>query len=114
MNIGVIGGGGIGSYYGGVLSRAGHTVRLLTRGEHLDAVKANGLEVRSPNESFNTKIHATANGDDLADCSHVFVAVKSYSLGEIAPTLVEASARGAAIISLLNGVDVAERMQALG
>lgn len=114
MNIGVVGGGGIGSYYGGELSRAGHTVRLLTRGEHLEAIKANGLEVRTPNEKFVTRLHATANGDDLADCSHVLVAVKSFSLGEVGPTLVNAARAGAAIVPLLNGVDVAERLQAIG
>lgn len=114
MNIGVVGGGGIGSYYGGLLSRAGHTVRLLTRGEHLEAIKAKGLEVRSPDDTFVTRIQATANGDDLADCSHVLVAVKSYSLGEVGPTLVQAARAGAAIVPLLNGVDVPERLQALG
>jgi 2-dehydropantoate 2-reductase len=114
VNIGVIGAGGIGSYYGGQLSRMGHSVRLLARGAHLDAIRARGLEVRSPEGSFVAHVETTTAGADLADCEYVIVAVKSYSLGEIAPALVAAAARGATIVPMLNGVDVAERLGALG
>ena len=40
--------------------------------------------------------------------------MKSYSLGEVAPTIVEAAKAGATIIPLLNGVDVAEQLEVLG
>ena len=50
MNIGFVGAGGIGSYYAGLLSRAGHDVKLVARGEHLDAIRSQGLEVRTPEE----------------------------------------------------------------
>jgi len=49
VKIGFVGGGGIGSYYAGLLSRAGHDVKLYTRGDHLEAICSNGLEVRTPN-----------------------------------------------------------------
>ena len=114
MKIAVIGGGAIGSYYAGLLSRAGTSVRLITRGEHLSAVRAHGLEIRTPEERFVTPVQATGDGAAAANSDFVVVAVKGYSLGDIAPALVTASRSGAAILPLLNGVDVAERIETFG
>src|ERR1043166_8947188 len=112
MKIGIVGAGGIGSYYAGLMSRAGHPVRLIARGDHLDAIRSRGLEVKTPDETFIAKPEATSDGNDLRDSDYVIVAVKSYSLTEVAPTLVVAAKAGAAIVPLLNGVDVAERLEA--
>ena len=114
MKIGIVGAGGIGSYYAGLLSRAGHSMHLLARGQHLHAINAHGLEVRTPDETFVSTPSATDNGHDLHDSEFVIVAVKSYSLAEVGPTLVGAAKAGATIVPLLNGIDVAERLEALG
>jgi len=42
------------------------------------------------------------------------VSVKSYSLADIGPAVVGAAKRGATIVPLLNGADVAERLESLG
>jgi 2-dehydropantoate 2-reductase len=114
VEIGVAGAGGIGSYYAGLLSRAGQRVRLIARGEHLAAIEANGLEVRTPNERFVAKPEVTSDVGRLVGCEYVIVAVKGYSLGEIGPALAAAAASGAAIVPLLNGIDVPDRLEALG
>lgn len=114
MEIGIVGAGGIGSYYAGLLSRAGHRVRLIARGDHLAAIEATGLEVRTPTETFIAKPEVTSDAGRLVGCDYVIVAVKGYSLGEIGPSLVAAAASGAAIVPLLNGIDVPERLEALG
>lgn len=114
MKIGIAGAGGIGSYYAGLLTRAGNTVRLLARGDHLAAIEARGLEVRTPTETFVVRPQASANAARLAGCDYVLVAVKGYSLGEVAPALRAAAESGAVIVPLLNGIDVAERLEALG
>jgi len=114
VKIGFVGGGGIGSYYAGLLSRAGHDVRLYTRGDHLEAICSNGLEVRTPKERFVARLNASSNADVVVGCHVVFVAVKSYSLTEVGPVVAGAAQSGAAIIGLLNGVDIAERLRALG
>src|SRR5437879_2883710 len=111
MKIGIVGAGGIGSYYAGLLSRAGYSVRLLARGDHLAAIRSHGLEVKTPQETFVAMPDATDNGDDLCDSEYAIVAVKSYSLAEVAPVLVNVAKAGAAIVPLLNGVDVAERLE---
>jgi 2-dehydropantoate 2-reductase len=114
VEIGIVGAGGIGSYYAGQLSRAGYSVRLLARGEHLAAINARGLEVRLPNETYIAHFEATDDGGRFAGCDYVIVAVKGYSLAEIAPTVVSAAKSGSAIVTLLNGVDVPERLETLG
>ena len=114
MDIGIIGAGAIGSYYAGALSRAGHRVRLHARGEQLSAVRAHGLEIRSLDESFVAHPDAVADSDGLGTLDCVFVAVKGYSLDEVAPLVAAAAQRGAMIIPLLNGVDAAERLERNG
>ena len=116
MIIGVVGAGGIGSYYAGTLSRAGHQVRLVARGPHLAAMRERGLEVRTggPDESFTVRPEVSDDGALVAKCEFVIVAVKSYSLSEVGPSLVGAAKSGATIVPLLNGADVTERLVALG
>ena len=54
MKIGVMGTGGVGGYFGGLLARAGHDVTFVARGEHLGAIRANGLRVESTNDGTFT------------------------------------------------------------
>jgi 2-dehydropantoate 2-reductase len=114
MKIGIVGAGGIGSYYAGLLSRAGHSVRLIARGEHLRAIRDNGLEVGLPGEKFVARLEATESGDALIGCDFVIVAVKSYSIPEVGKALAAAAKSGAVIVPLLNGVDVADRLESAG
>jgi 2-dehydropantoate 2-reductase len=114
MIIGIVGAGGIGGYYAGLLSRAGHPVRLLARGAHLAAIQQRGLEIRTPDETFVTHPEATDDGARLVGCDYVFVTVKGYSLPEVGAGVAAAAKSGAAIVPLLNGIDVAERLVALG
>jgi 2-dehydropantoate 2-reductase len=114
VKIAFVGGGAIGSYYAGMLDRAGHSVTLITRGEHLRAVGEHGLLVRTPNDQF---VAHPAVGDDratIAGCEYVIVSVKGYSIDEIAPMVAAAARGGSVIVPLLNGVDAAERLEAAG
>ena len=43
MRIAVIGAGGLGGFYGGLLARAGHDVTFIVRGATLDALADRGL-----------------------------------------------------------------------
>jgi 2-dehydropantoate 2-reductase len=52
MRIVVFGTGGVGGYFGGRLARAGDDVTFIARGEHLRAIKANGLKVDSTDGDF--------------------------------------------------------------
>jgi len=110
MKIAVVGAGGIGGYFGGSLARAGHQVALVARGPHLEAVRARGLEVRTPEGTFTAAVEATDEPEKLHGIELAIVAVKTYSLPEIAPAVRGLAERGALVVPLLNGVEAAERL----
>jgi len=110
MRIAVLGAGGVGGYYGGTLARAGHAVALLARGAQLDALRARGLEVRTPEERFTVAVQASDDPKTFGGCDVAIVAVKTYSLMEIAPAARLLAASGAAVLPLLNGVEAVDRL----
>jgi 2-dehydropantoate 2-reductase len=110
MRIAILGAGGVGGYYGGTLARAGHAVALLARGAHLDALRASGLEVRTPEERFTVAVQASDDPKTFGECDVAIVAVKTYSLMEIAPAARLLATSGAAVLPLLNGVEATDRL----
>ncbi len=114
MVVGFVGAGGIGGYYAGLLRRARLDVRLLARGEHLAAIKERGLEVRVPGDRWVSTLEASSDDEILDGCDYVIVSVKGYSLDDVAPGIARAARAGAVVVPLLNGVDAAERLEALG
>jgi 2-dehydropantoate 2-reductase len=114
MKIAILGAGGVGGYYGGLLARKGHEVCVLARTANLAALKERGIEVRMPGETFTAPVHASENVKDFGAVECVLLAVKNYSLAEIAPAATQLAEQGALIVPLLNGVEVADRLVELG
>lgn len=114
MRIAILGAGGVGGYYGGILARAGHQVAFLARGAHLDALRERGLEVRTPEGPFTVAVEAAGDPRELGEADFAIVAVKTYSLPEIVPAARLLAERGAVILPLLNGVEAADRLIAGG
>jgi 2-dehydropantoate 2-reductase len=110
MRIAILGAGGVGGYYGSTLARVGHEVVMLARGSHLDALRERGLEVRTPEGTFRSAVEAAGSPEEIGGADYTILAVKNYSLPEIAPAARFLAERGAVIVPLLNGVDVAERL----
>ena len=114
MRVAVVGAGGIGGYYGGAIARAGHEVRLFARGENRDAIRSRGLEVREPDGAWTVKVVATDEAAELLPADLAIVAVKSYSLSEVAPVVARLAAGGSVVVPLLNGVEAFESLVAAG
>jgi len=114
MNITILGAGGVGGYFGGILARAGNSVTLLARGAHLAALRQRGLEVRTPEGTFVAAVGATGDPQEIGEVELAVVAVKSYSLPEIVPAARLLAEKGAVILPLLNGVEAADRLVAQG
>ena len=49
----IMGTGGLGGYFGGLLARAGGDVTFIARGANLQALQERGLTVRSANGDFH-------------------------------------------------------------
>jgi len=100
----VLGAGAIGAYVGAALSRGGSEVTLIARGPHLQAMAASGVRVLSPRGDFTAHPQVTSEVDAVAAADVVFVALKAYSLTELAPRLGRLLAPGAAAIWAQNGI----------
>ena len=106
MKIAVMGTGGVGGYFGGLLARAGHEVTFVARGPHLQAIRRNGLRVESTNDG-----DFTAHGNALEDTAEVgpqdlvLFTVKMYdnedAINAIRPLMGPASL----VLTLQNGID---------
>lgn len=111
MKIAIMGAGAVGCYYGAMLARAGHDVTLITRPQHVEAIRDRGLILETRAFTETMPVAATTEPSGVAGAGIVLFCVKSgdtASAGrEIAPHL----AADAAILSLQNGVDNAERLQ---
>jgi 2-dehydropantoate 2-reductase len=100
----VLGAGAIGAYVGAALARGGADVTLIARGDHLRAMQSHGVRVLSPRGDFTAHPRATDDLAAAADADVVFVALKAYSLTDIAPRLGELLAQHAAVIWAQNGI----------
>ena len=68
MRIVVVGAGGLGSYVGAVLARAGHDVTLVARGDHLEALRTDGLHVETVEGDFHVRPSAEAMVHSAGTC----------------------------------------------
>jgi 2-dehydropantoate 2-reductase len=114
MRVVVLGAGAVGGYYGGQLALTGHEVTCLALGANLAAIRARGLELRSPEGTVRAPVAATDRVEDLRSADFAIVAVKSYSLPEIAPAVRRVAEQGATIVPFLNGVETTHELEALG
>ncbi|HEX9064501.1 MAG TPA: 2-dehydropantoate 2-reductase [Streptosporangiaceae bacterium] len=104
MRFAVVGAGAIGAYVGAALARGGADVTLIARGAHLAAMREGGVRVRSPRGDFAARPPVTGDLAAVAGADVVFVALKAYSLPELAPRLGELIAPGAAAVWAQNGI----------
>jgi 2-dehydropantoate 2-reductase len=104
MRFAVLGAGAIGAYVGAALARGGADVTLIARGAHLAAMAEHGVRVLSPRGDFTAQPRATGELAAVADADVVFVALKAYSLPEVAPRLGQLLAPGAAAVWAQNGI----------
>ncbi|MGB2895029.1 MAG: 2-dehydropantoate 2-reductase [Anaerolineales bacterium] len=109
MKIAIFGTGGVGGYFGGLLARADHDVAFIARGQHLAAMRKNGLQVKSPHGDFHLKnIAATDDPAEVGPVEYLIVAVKHYQLQEAAGRMQPLINAQTIILPLLNGVDAHE------
>lgn len=113
MKITIMGAGAVGSYYGGLLARAGHEVTLIGRAAHVAAIERAGLRLQTL--SFDEQVPARASVDPAAaaGADWVLVCVKAGDTEAAAAAISPHLRDGALVLSLQNGLDNADRLQAL-
>ncbi len=109
----IIGCGGIGGYYGGLLQRAGHKTCFLLRSDYAH-VRRHGLQIRSKNGDFLLKrVQAYARPESVPPCDVVVVALKAtenHRLPELLPPWI--GDKPSTIVLLQNGLNQEARIAA--
>ena len=111
MNIVVVGAGGVGGYFGGKLAHAGFDVTFIARGKTLQAIKLNGLKVKSVNGDFVVHPKVTDDIKELKNSDLVILGVKSWQVEAIAKELKDVISKQTMILPLQNGADNADRLR---
>jgi 2-dehydropantoate 2-reductase len=104
VKIAVVGAGAIGAYVGAALARGGADVHLLARGEHLAAMRRDGVTVRSPRGDFRAHPHATADPAEIGPADIVFLGLKAYSYAGAGHLLRPLLRPGTGVVAAQNGI----------
>jgi len=111
MRIAIMGSGGTGGYFGGLLARAGEEVTFIARGAHLEALRLRGLRVKSRLAgNFTLPVRATDTPSEVGPVDLILFCVKTYDTDTAAHTIRPLIGADTMLLSLQNGVDNAERI----
>src|SRR5438876_142430 len=106
MRVAVIGAGGVGGYFGGLLARAGHQVVFFARGAHLDAIRRHGLAVKSAQAGdFRVTAAATDDPASVGTVDLVLFCVKSQDTEAAARASLPLIGPDTLILTLQNGME---------
>lgn len=113
MRIAIVGTGAVGGLLGALLSRGGAEVSFVARGAHLEALRREGLRVEGAVGSFSVP-PPRASEDPAALGPHdaVLVAVKSWQVAGVAPSLRPLLSGGGFAVPLQNGLEARDRLAA--
>ena len=110
MRIAIMGAGGIGGCYGGLLARAGNDVTLIARGAHLAAIKEKGLQLVQPEENFTVAVAATGVPSEAGPADLVIFSVKGHQNPEAVPFIKPLVGSDTTILTIQNGVESADEL----
>lgn len=116
----IYGVGGVGGYFGGKIAhklaqinKGDYEVYFVARGEHLAAIKENGLILHTDDrhDLVCKPTLATDNFTELPDPDLILVCVKSYDLDPVIEQISGKVGSDTIVIPLLNGADIYERVR---
>jgi 2-dehydropantoate 2-reductase len=111
MKILIMGTGGVGGYYGGLLAQQGNEVTFISRGAHLYAIRHEGLKVKSVHGDFTVfPANATEDPAKVEPVDLILFCVKTYNTHEAAEAIRPAVGPQTVVLSLQNGIDAAEQI----
>jgi 2-dehydropantoate 2-reductase len=111
MRIAVVGVGGTGGYFGGLLARAGEDITFIARGANLEALRSRGLTLESRLAgSFTVAVQATDEPSEIGPVDLVLFCVKAYDTDAAARSIRPLIHPSTMLLSLQNGVDNEERI----
>jgi len=111
MKIVVMGTGGTGGYFGGLLAKQGQDVTFVARGAHLQAIQKTGLQVKSIFGDFQIQpAKATDDPSKTAPPDLILFCTKTYDTDESTQKIKPLIGKETTVLSLQNGIDAVERI----
>lgn len=104
LKICIVGAGAIGGFVAALMANTGHDVSVVARGDHLAAIRENGLTLEHDGREIVAKVAASDNPADLGEQDYVIVTLKAPSLPTVLPTLEPLLGPETPIITAMNGV----------
>jgi 2-dehydropantoate 2-reductase len=114
MKIAVFGAGGVGTFYGGLLARAGHDVHFVARGAQLETLRTQGIHISSLSlgEIRVPPVRATARASDIGPAGLVLLSVKAHQTGAVLDEVAHLVGPETTVMALQNGVESDEVLAA--
>ncbi|MEX8191489.1 ketopantoate reductase family protein [Comamonas guangdongensis] len=115
LSIAVMGAGSVGCYFGALLARAGHSVTLIGRESHMQAVRERGLRLQTATEDVCIPMAASTSAQAVSGADVLLFCVKSTDTEAAATQIRPYLAAHTQVLSLQNGADNDQRLrQVLG
>jgi 2-dehydropantoate 2-reductase len=110
--VAVMGAGAVGSYFGGMLARAGVSVTLIGRRDHLEAIRRDRLFLDTVTFQERVAVEASTDPAAVAGADVVLFCVKGVNNEAASRSIARHLAANAIVVSLQNGVDNVETIRA--
>jgi 2-dehydropantoate 2-reductase len=110
MRIAIFGTGGAGGYFGAHLAHAGEEVVFIARGEHLKAIRAQGLRVETTIGEIITHSDATDDPAQVGAVDVVLLGVKTWQVMDAARAMRPMINPQTFVVPLQNGVEAAAEL----
>jgi len=104
LKIAIMGSGGIGGYYGGMLQNGGADVTFIARGAQLEALRQNGITIEGVKPLHLAKVKATDDPATIGKVDMVIFSVKLRDTESAGRQILPLIGPDTGIISLQNGV----------
>lgn len=117
--IGILGLGGVGGYFGGLLAKAyfesnAIEIVFIARGETQKAIAQNGLKIKTNTGEMTVFPNLVSNNPaEIGELDYLICATKTYDIEESLATIKNCITQNTIILPLYNGVDATERIQKL-
>src|SRR6478735_9480359 len=104
MRICVFGAGAIGGNFAARLAAAGNDVSVVARGQHLEAIRANGLTLIAGDRKIVARVQASDRPADLGPQDVVISTLKATGLGALAAGVGPLLGADTAVVFAQNGI----------
>ncbi|HJT14671.1 MAG TPA: 2-dehydropantoate 2-reductase [Dongiaceae bacterium] len=104
MKICIYGAGAIGGLIGAHLARIGEDVTLIARGEHLAAMRCNGVHIVGASGDFTVMPRVTEDPAEAGPQDYVIVTLKAHQAGAVADRMAPLLGPATSVVTAANGM----------